>query len=80
MSIGVPVFNTDVRVITDAGHDAAPREIGELVIAGPQIIPGYWQKPEETARVAAQRRAAHRRRRLHGRAAAGSTSSTAPRT
>ena len=27
----------------------APREIGELVIAGPQIIPGYWQKPKETA-------------------------------
>jgi long-chain acyl-CoA synthetase len=49
VSIGVPVFNTDVRVVTDAGHDAEPREIGELVIAGPQIIPGYWQKPKETA-------------------------------
>ena len=49
MSVGVPVFNTDVRIVTDAGHDAAPREIGELVIAGPQIIPGYWQKPKETA-------------------------------
>jgi len=49
MSVGVPVFNTDVRVVTDAGHEAAPREIGELVIAGPQIIPGYWQKPKETA-------------------------------
>ena len=49
MSIGVPVFNTDVRVITEAAHDAGAREIGELVITGPQIIPGYWQKPEETA-------------------------------
>ena len=49
MSVGVPVFNTDVRIVTDAGLDAAPREIGELVIAGPQIIPGYWQKPKETA-------------------------------
>ena len=49
MSVGVPVFNTDVRVVTDAGHEARPGEIGELVIAGPQIIPGYWQKPEETA-------------------------------
>ena len=68
MSIGVPVFNTDVRIVTDAGHDAAPREIGELVIAGPQIIPGYWQKPKETAASLARRRAAHRRRRLHGRA------------
>ena len=50
MSIGVPVFNTDVRIVTDGGHDAQPSEIGELVIPGPQIIPGYWQKPEETAR------------------------------
>ena len=49
MSIGVPVFNTEVRVVTDAGLDAHPGEIGELVIAGPQIVPGYWQKPKETA-------------------------------
>src|SRR5688572_22961756 len=50
MSVGVPVCNTHVRVITDAGYEAAPREIGEFVIAGPQIVPGYWQKPEETAK------------------------------
>jgi long-chain acyl-CoA synthetase len=50
MSIGVPVFNTKVKVVTDAGYDAAPREIGEFVIAGPQIVPGYWQKPVETAK------------------------------
>jgi long-chain acyl-CoA synthetase len=49
MSIGIPVFNTKVKVITDAGYEAAPREIGEFVIAGPQIVPGYWQKPTETA-------------------------------
>jgi DNA-binding GntR family transcriptional regulator len=49
MAVGVPVFNTDVKVIADAGHEAAPGEIGEFVIAGPQIIPGYWQKPTETA-------------------------------
>ncbi|HET9268341.1 MAG TPA: AMP-binding protein [Vicinamibacterales bacterium] len=50
MSVGVPVFNTQVRVVTDAGLNAGPREIGELVIKGPQIIPAYWQKPEETAK------------------------------
>jgi long-chain acyl-CoA synthetase len=50
MSVGVPVFNTQVRVVTDAGLDAGPREIGELLIRGPQIIPAYWQKPEETAK------------------------------
>jgi long-chain acyl-CoA synthetase len=49
MSMGVPVFNTDVRVITESGEEAAPGEIGELVIAGPQIVPGYWRKPKETA-------------------------------
>ncbi len=50
MSVGVPVYNTHVKVITDAGYEAEPGEIGEFVIAGPQIIPGYWQKPNETAR------------------------------
>ena len=50
MAIGVPVCNTQVKVITDAGFEAGPREIGEFVIAGPQIVPGYWQKPEETAK------------------------------
>ena len=50
MSVGVPVFNTDVRIVTDTGADAGPREIGELLIRGPQIIPAYWQKPEETAK------------------------------
>jgi long-chain acyl-CoA synthetase len=50
MSVGVPVFNTYAKVVTDAGYDAAPGEIGEFVIAGPQIVPGYWQKPEETSK------------------------------
>jgi long-chain acyl-CoA synthetase len=48
-SIGVPVFDTDVRVVTESGHEAAPGEIGELRIAGPQIIPAYWNRPAETA-------------------------------
>ena len=50
MSVGVPVFNTHAKVVTEAGYDAAPGEIGEFVIAGPQIVPGYWQKPEETSK------------------------------
>jgi long-chain acyl-CoA synthetase len=49
MSVGVPVFNTDVRVMTDDGREARPREVGELVIAGPQVVDAYWQKPAETA-------------------------------
>jgi long-chain acyl-CoA synthetase len=50
MSIGVPVCNTHVKVITEHGTEAGPREIGEFVIAGPQIIPGYWQNPAATAK------------------------------
>jgi acyl-coenzyme A synthetase/AMP-(fatty) acid ligase/DNA-binding GntR family transcriptional regulator len=50
MSIGVPVFNTHVKVISDTGEEAGPREIGEFVIAGPQIVPGYWQNPVATAK------------------------------
>ena len=49
MSVGVPVFNTDVRVSLDCGREARPREVGELVIAGPQVVDAYWQKPAETA-------------------------------
>jgi long-chain acyl-CoA synthetase len=49
MSMGIPVFNTDVRIVTESGDEAEPGEIGELVISGPQIVPGYWRKPKETA-------------------------------
>jgi long-chain acyl-CoA synthetase len=38
-----------VRVVTDRGTDAAPGEIGELMIAGQQIVPRYWRRPKETA-------------------------------
>jgi long-chain acyl-CoA synthetase len=48
VSIGVPVFNTACRVVAEDGRDAAPGQIGELVISGPQIVPAYWQKPIET--------------------------------
>ena len=49
VSVGVPVFDTDVRVLADNGDPAGVHQIGELHIAGPQIVPGYWQKPAETA-------------------------------
>ena len=49
VSVGVPVFNTDVRVLSEEGTPAAAGEIGELHISGPQIVPGYWQKPAQTA-------------------------------
>ncbi|MFC9974390.1 AMP-binding protein [Spirillospora sp. NPDC127200] len=49
LSVGVPVFNTDVRIVGDDGEELPPGEIGELVTRGPQVVPGYWGRPEESA-------------------------------
>jgi long-chain acyl-CoA synthetase len=48
LSVGVPIFNTVVRVVDDQGDDVTPGEIGEFVTSGPQVVSGYWEKPEET--------------------------------
>jgi long-chain acyl-CoA synthetase len=48
LSVGVPVFNTVVRVVGEGGEELGPGEIGEFVTSGPQVVPGYWEKPEET--------------------------------
>ena len=48
LSVGVPVFNTLVRVVDDAGNDVPAGEIGEFVTSGPQVVSGYWNQPEET--------------------------------
>ncbi len=49
LSVGVPVFNTVVRIIDEAGKEVPVGHIGEFVTSGPQVIPGYWNKPEATA-------------------------------
>jgi long-chain acyl-CoA synthetase len=48
LSVGVPVFNTIVRVIDEAGHELPAGEVGEFVTSGPEVVSGYWEKPEET--------------------------------
>ncbi|MCZ4058290.1 long-chain-fatty-acid--CoA ligase FadD [Pantoea sp. LMR881] len=50
-SIGLPVPSTDIRVVDDAGNDVLPGEPGELCIRGPQVMLGYWQRPDATAEV-----------------------------
>jgi long-chain acyl-CoA synthetase len=49
LSVGVPIFNTVVQVVDEDGHEVPPGEIGEFVTTGPQVIAGYWNKPDETA-------------------------------
>jgi long-chain acyl-CoA synthetase len=49
LSVGTPTFNTIVKVVGDDGQELPPGEIGEFVTSGPQVVSGYWEKPEETA-------------------------------
>jgi fatty-acyl-CoA synthase len=48
---GVPSFFTDVRVVRPDGTDAPPGEKGEVVVAGPNVMLGYWNRPDATAAV-----------------------------
>jgi long-chain acyl-CoA synthetase len=52
-TIGLPLPNTEARVVDqdDPTKEVAPGEPGELVVRGPQVFTGYWNKPEETAAV-----------------------------
>ena len=52
-SIGLPVPSTEVSVQDDNGNLLPQGEVGELCVRGPQVMKGYWQKPEETAKVLA---------------------------
>jgi long-chain acyl-CoA synthetase len=50
-SIGVPIPSTEVKCVDDHGIEVALGEPGELIARGPQIMPGYWKQPGETANV-----------------------------
>jgi steroid-24-oyl-CoA synthetase len=47
-SVGAPVAVVDVRVVDEAGNDLPTGEVGELWIQGPNVVKGYWNKPEAT--------------------------------
>ena len=50
-SIGLPISSTECGIMNDEGELLPQGERGEIVIRGPQVMKGYWQRPEETAKV-----------------------------
>ncbi len=50
-TIGVPISSTWVKLLDDDGQEVPPGQAGEIAIKGPQVMAGYWQRPDETAKV-----------------------------
>lgn len=50
-SVGLPVPSTEIAIRDDDDHDLSFGEPGELCVRGPQVMKGYWNRPEETAKV-----------------------------
>jgi long-chain acyl-CoA synthetase len=50
-SVGVPLPSTEVAIMNDDGHTIDVGEIGEICVAGPQVMAGYWNRADETAAV-----------------------------
>ncbi|WP_029527211.1 long-chain-fatty-acid--CoA ligase [Polaromonas glacialis] len=50
-TIGVPIPGTWFKLLDDDGHEVAPGQPGEIAIKGPQVMAGYWQRPDETDKV-----------------------------
>ena len=50
-SIGLPISSTDVTIRDDAGQEVATNQVGEICVFGPQLMRGYWNRPDETEKV-----------------------------
>jgi long-chain acyl-CoA synthetase len=50
-SIGLPISSTDVSIRDDAGMEMGTNEVGEICVFGPQLMRGYWNRPDETEKV-----------------------------
>ena len=48
-SIGTPIAGVQMKVVDDDGHDLPEGEVGEILIRGPNVMKGYWQRPDATA-------------------------------
>jgi len=49
-TIGIPIPSTDVRIVDESGEPLPQGEVGEIQVKGPQVMKGYYNKPEETAK------------------------------
>ncbi|NDH51534.1 MAG: long-chain-fatty-acid--CoA ligase [Betaproteobacteria bacterium] len=50
-SIGMPIPSTEAVILDDAGQEMRIGEVGEICIRGPQVMPGYWNRPDESEKV-----------------------------
>jgi long-chain acyl-CoA synthetase len=50
-TIGLPICNTEIAILDDDGNHLPPGATGEIAIRGPQVMAGYWNRPDETAKV-----------------------------
>jgi long-chain acyl-CoA synthetase len=50
-TIGLPLPSTEIAICDDSGNDLPVGEVGEICIRGPQVMAGYWNRPDETAKV-----------------------------
>jgi long-chain acyl-CoA synthetase len=53
-TIGLPLPSTEISIRDDAGNEVPPGEPGEICARGPQVMSGYWQRPDETVQVMTQ--------------------------
>jgi long-chain acyl-CoA synthetase len=49
--IGVPLPSTEAAIVDSGGQPLPPGEVGEIALRGPQVMKGYWNRPEDTAQV-----------------------------
>jgi len=50
LSVGLPIPGALVKIVDDAGNELPVGSVGEFATWGPMVVPGYWQKPEESAK------------------------------